>query len=76
MGTDLLSDSEPLVMFANKSFLTDKVKYNSRTDEVTWLNGKEDQDYLKKMLKTVKQKFQYSSLILDKNYYHYIKERE
>ena len=76
MGTDLLSDSEPLVMFANKSFMTDKVKYNSCTDEVTWLNGKEDQDYLKKMLKTVKQKFQYSSLILDKNYYNYIKERE
>ena len=44
MGTDLLSDSEPLVMFANKSFMTDKVKYNSCTDEVTWLNGKEDQD--------------------------------
>ena len=70
MGTDLLSNSDPLVIFENKSFMTDKVKYNSKTQEATWLNGAtEDQEYLQKINKIVKQKIEYSTLILDNNYY-------
>ncbi len=33
MGRDIFSDSEPLVIFNNKSFITDKGKYNSLTKE-------------------------------------------
>ena len=74
IGTDLLSDSDPLVIFANKSFMTDKVKYNALTDTAEWLNGhEEDTEYLKNMIQVVKQKFNISTQILDKNYYHYIK---
>lgn len=73
MGTDLLSDSDPLVIFENRSFITDKVMYNSRTQEITWLNGEtEDREYLKKMNMIVKQKIKYSQDILDYNYYKYI----
>lgn len=68
MGTDLLSDSESLVIFENKSFITDKVRYNSRTGEITWY-VEEDQEYLKKMNNIVKNKIQYSKLILDNDYY-------
>ncbi|MEG0451524.1 MAG: LTA synthase family protein [Coprobacillus sp.] len=70
MGTDLLSDSSPLVIFENKSFITDKVKYNAKTQDVEWLNGTiEDNEYLKKINTTVKQKIDYSKKILDYNYY-------
>lgn len=77
MGTDLLSDSESLVIFSNKSFMTEKVQYNAITDQATWLNGaKEDSDYLKQMIQIVKEKIKYSEQILDQNYYHYVFKKE
>lgn len=72
MGTDLLSDSDPLVIFENKSFITDKVMYNSKTQKATWLNQKEDMNYLQTMNTIIKQKISYSQKILDYNYYKYI----
>lgn len=72
MGTDLLSDSDPLVILGDQSFITDKVMYNAKTQEVIWLDENEDMDYLKTMSTIVKQKINYSKLILEKNYYHYI----
>lgn len=73
MGTDLMSDSDPLVIFENRSFITDKVMYNSKTEETTWLNGaSEDLDYLKRINTIVKNKIKYSKEILDNNYYKYI----
>lgn len=76
MGTDLLSDSEPLVIFLNRSFITDKVMYNAKTNEVTWLKKtKPDQEYLKRINSLVKEKLKYSTQILDENYYQYIQSR-
>lgn len=73
MGTDLLSKSDPLVIFSNHSFITDKVMYNSKTKKTVWLDGAtEDTEYLKKMNKIVKQKFDYSQMILDNNYYSHV----
>ncbi|MDI9488446.1 MAG: LTA synthase family protein, partial [Bacillota bacterium] len=34
MGQDILSDAEPLVILGNRSFITDKVMFNSNTGEV------------------------------------------
>lgn len=77
MGTDLLSDSEPLVIFLNRSFMTDKVMYNAKTNETTWLNNTPpDQEYLKRINNIVKDKIRYSALILDENYYQYIPKKE
>ena len=73
MGTDILSDSSPLVMFSNRSFINDKVKYNSKTKEVTKLTNEElPEDYIKNMNLIVKNKFLISESILDENYYSYI----
>jgi lipoteichoic acid synthase len=41
MGRDILSDSDPLVMFSDRSFITDKVSYNAKTNKVTSLTGEE-----------------------------------
>lgn len=73
MGTDLLSDNDSLVIFENRSFITESVMYNSKTQKATWINNAvEDKDYLKKINTLVKQKIDYSKKILDNNYYKYI----
>ena len=71
MGRDILSDSEPLVIFGNRSWITDKARYNANTDRVENLSGKElPEGYVARINGIVNQKFQYSALILDKDYYN------
>jgi len=73
MGRDILSDSEALVMFSDRSFMTDKVFYNARTNEVKALTGEDIEDsYIKERADTVLSKFKYSALILDSDYYRRI----
>jgi len=73
MGRDILSDSEALVMFPDRSFMTDKVFYNARTNEVKALTGEDIEDsYIKERADTVLSKFKYSALILDSDYYRRI----
>ena len=75
MGRDILSDSEPLVMFSDRSFITDKVFYNAKTNEARPLNGENiDSEYIKERAETVISKFKYSALILDTDYYRRILE--
>ena len=35
MGRDILSDSDPIVIFSDRSFITDKGRYNSLTEQFT-----------------------------------------
>lgn len=72
IGTDLLSDSDSLVILGDKSFITERVMYNAKTQKATWLSGEEDMDYLKQINTIVKQKIYYSQKILETNYYQYI----
>ncbi len=73
MGRDIFSDSDPLVIFENRSFITDKVMYNAKTKEVIHLTEEElPEDYLSKMKKIVSDKFLYSAKILEKDYYRKI----
>ena len=73
MGKDILSDSDPLVIFSNRSFITDKVMYNSKTKEITKLTEEElPTDYISTMNKIVNNKFLISESILDEDYYSYI----
>lgn len=77
MGRDILSDSDPLVIFANRSFITDKVMYNSITRDVTYLTDeKVDENYLKEIKQIVANKFLISQDILDRNYYSYIVKKD
>lgn len=70
MGTDMLSDSEPLVMFQDRSWITDKAYFNAKTNEVTMKNGVPlDNDYIFQISEKVKQKFKVSAMILDHDYY-------
>lgn len=75
MGRDILSDSEPLVVFRNRSFITDKVMYNAGTGEVTYLTDEELPDkYISNMKTVVKNMFTVSKAILDTDYYSYIEQ--
>lgn len=70
MGSDIFSDSDPLVIFLNRSFITDKGRYNSRRKEFTANKGiKVDEEYIQNMKDIVAAKFYYSSKILDLDYY-------
>lgn len=74
-GRDILSDSDPLVVFKNKSFITDKVRYNARTGETVLLTDEPiEDDYVDMMKKYVKNEFKASSSILTTNYYSYLEE--
>ncbi len=70
MGRDILSDSAGLVIFNNRSWLTDKGRYNSTTDTFTAAEGVTvDEDYAQKILAEVNNKFTYSAKILETDYY-------
>ena len=74
-GKDIFSDSEPLVFFKNRSFITDKLMYNSRTNSITPLSDEAaEEGYLGEMQKKVKNAFNASAAILKYDYYSYIKE--
>lgn len=70
MGRDILSDSEPLVVFEDRSFITDKIMFQARTETVTQKEGFDaDSTYIDEKINEVKNKFRYSSMVLDYNYY-------
>jgi len=70
MGRDIFSDAEPLVMFSDRSFITDKAFYNAKTNEVTSFTGENiESSYIKETAETVILKFKYSAMILDTDYY-------
>ena len=70
MGTDILSDSEPLVMFLDRSWVTDKAFFNAETGEIITRDGQSvDESYIENVEVKVKNKFKYATRILDNNYY-------
>lgn len=70
MGRDILSDAEPLVILSNRSFVTDKVKYNSKTGEVIKLTKEKlPADYISSRNRIIKNKFLVSQSILATDYY-------
>ena len=73
MGKDILSDSEGLVMFQDKSFITDRVMYNAANGKVTYLTEEPlPEDYIKTMKQIVKNRFKISKGIIDLDYYSYL----
>lgn len=73
MGRDIFSDAEPLVIFENKSFITDKGRYNSITGVFTPNPGITiDENYINTIKDIVDNKFYYSAKILETDYYKYI----
>ena len=70
MGSDILSDSDALVIFSNYSFINDTGFYNSITDQFTAWDGTEaDTQTVSEMVAEVQNRMAYSSVILDYDYY-------
>ena len=76
-GTDILSDSSPLVIFTSRSWKTDKGFYNRYTEEFTLADGvtmteEEKTEYVDAMKKVVRYKLQASELLITTDYYDYV----
>lgn len=70
IGTDIMSDSMPLVIYSNRSFITDKCRYNSLTREIIPNKDKTcTEEEVKTINNIIYNKFKYSKLILENDYY-------
>lgn len=70
MGSDVFSTADPLVIFENRSWITDKAMYNASTGEVIPTAGEEvSQEYVDQINRQVSNKFVLSAQILDTDYY-------
>ncbi len=70
MGRDIFSDALPLVIFRDRSWITDKCFYNANTGEVTSMDGEPVSDaYVEEVKNQVYNKFTISSRILDYDYW-------
>lgn len=74
IGQDILSDSEGLVMFADRSFITDSFSYNSAKGEVLCTNGEAEisEEMLSEWKRYVANKFTAADGITEYNFYQYI----
>ncbi|NLJ66289.1 MAG: LTA synthase family protein [Clostridiales bacterium] len=73
MGRDIFSDSESLVIFLNRSFITDKGRYDAEKKIFYPSQGQEvSQGYIDNILDIVEKKFYYSAKVLDTDYYKYV----
>ncbi|SMC57602.1 LTA synthase family protein [Papillibacter cinnamivorans] len=70
MGRDVFSTTAPLIIFNNRSWITDKGMYNAKTKAFTPTGDAEiPEGYVSSVSKIVSDKFRYSALILDEDYY-------
>ena len=70
VGRDILSDTEPLALWPDGSWRTDKASYNAAKDEYTVFEGAQvDEDYFERLRITVKNKRSFSSNVLERDYY-------
>lgn len=65
VGQDIFSNSPGLVIFENENWISDRGKRDSIKDE----------KYVKEMDQRVANTFTYSALMLDKDYYRYLKDK-
>lgn len=74
-GNDILSEAGSLVVFSDRSFITDTVIYNAADKSVESRTGEEVSDeYIKNMKAYVKLLFKYSAGILNDDYFKYVNE--
>lgn len=73
-GRDILSDAEPLVIFADHSFMNDKIKYNTATGEITYLTGQQyaGEYDTEQMIEEVEDRLYISDLMIDKDYFSFV----
>ena len=70
MGRDIHSQASPLVIFANRSFITDIGRFNAVTGEFNSSSGAGiDEDYVDDTYTMVARKIYYSAKVLDTDYF-------
>jgi len=75
MGQDLFSDRDPLVIFEDRSFITEKGRYNAEAGEFMPNEGATiPNNYQKEISNQISAKFYFSARILDLDYYSIIQE--
>lgn len=75
VGQDILSDTEGLVIFNDRSFITDRVSYNANTGETISMDGTPvNEQYVEDIKLLVKNKFNMAEAINKNDYYRYIDE--
>lgn len=81
-GRDIFSDAEGMVIFNDRSFVTDSCVYK-RGSDVIWLQDQEGNDlvpdeqkdaYLQEMKQEVKDRYQFSAYVLQENYYQDVEQ--
>ncbi len=78
IGTDILSTSENIVQFNDRSFITSMGKYNAQTKEFTLHDGKsfadekEKTEYIANIRNIINNNFKTSAKILETDYYGYL----
>lgn len=71
-GKDILSDNEGLSIFNNLSWISDKGKYNSITDEFV---GDGDEEYINNMNNIVNNRVSMSKYLIKYNYYDLVTKK-
>ncbi len=73
VGRDILSDSAPLLIFSDRSFITNRLSYYKKDGTFTWNEGyTQNEDYEAAMKKQVRGLYNYSAGILNNDFYSYI----
>lgn len=70
MGKDILSDTDPVVIFSNRSWITKEGRYNAITN--IFEGETTEKDYVKKINNIVYNRFYLSKSILEQDYYRHV----
>lgn len=76
-GTDIFSNTTHIAMLYNKSFVTDKVKYNAQTGEAEWIEAASEltpvsrQSHLDYCIAVTKSRYTISLDIMNENFYKF-----
>lgn len=79
-GTDVFSESTHIAMLYNKSFVTDKVKYNAQTGEAEWLpaaalmSETEKQAHLDYCIAVTKSRYTASLELMEEDFFRFVFE--
>ena len=69
LGKDIFSNTSSPIIFHNRSFITEKGKYNALTND---FSGSVSNEYINNIKNEMYYKFKISRLILENDYYQYL----
>ena len=82
-GRDIFADEEGMVIFNDRSFVTDGVVYNRKSKETIWLTDEtgaylvpeaSQEAYFNEKRQEVKDRYQFSAYILQEDYYSNVRQ--